>query len=214
MIFGQPGTPTRDHMIRSPWCLADSLTGVCWLWIWTKWSQWLWWSCSSCLCQMVKGRDTIGSVLTKDLFTIRRHRQIQIFWLIGYLPCMSFNVWLPYWSPNHLPWNWATSHLWFKDSGMGLFHESTYPYKNTEPTYTCPSDLRKGDRNLILVKAICFVNVRNLNSIFAFTRIKMRSPILILTTRVKKCLCLMCGRQIVNFPFVFNGGWDVLETLD
>merc|ERR1711973_837429 len=30
---------------------------------------------------------------------------------------------------------------WSKDSGMGLFHESTYPYKNTEPTYTCPSDL-------------------------------------------------------------------------
>jgi len=30
---------------------------------------------------------------------------------------------------------------WSKDSGMGLFHESTYPYKNTEPTYTCPTDL-------------------------------------------------------------------------
>merc|ERR1712042_319882 len=31
---------------------------------------------------------------------------------------------------------------WSKDnSGMGLFHESSYPYKNTEPTYTCPADI-------------------------------------------------------------------------
>ena len=32
---------------------------------------------------------------------------------------------------------------WSKDSAMGLFHESTYPYKNTAPTYSCPADLRK-----------------------------------------------------------------------
>jgi len=30
---------------------------------------------------------------------------------------------------------------WSKDSAMGLFHESTYPYKNTAPTYSCPADL-------------------------------------------------------------------------
>ena len=29
---------------------------------------------------------------------------------------------------------------WAKDNAaMGLFHESTYPYKNTNPTYTCPA---------------------------------------------------------------------------
>merc|ERR1712198_766830 len=38
---------------------------------------------------------------------------------------------------------------WSKDSGMGLFRESTYPYKNTEPTYTCPSDLRWGENGYI-----------------------------------------------------------------
>jgi len=31
---------------------------------------------------------------------------------------------------------------WAKDNAaMGLFHESTYPYKNTAPTYTCPSNV-------------------------------------------------------------------------
>ena len=31
---------------------------------------------------------------------------------------------------------------WAKDNAaMGLFHESTYPYKNTAPTYQCPSGL-------------------------------------------------------------------------
>ena len=30
---------------------------------------------------------------------------------------------------------------WSKESGAGLAHESAYPYRNTNPTLTCPANL-------------------------------------------------------------------------